>query len=826
MRRIHGAFAALLVIGVLWAASPSAQQRYETPPAPIDAILARPSMPTATLSPDRASLLLIEGEGNGPVADLLAPMVSMAGRRIDPRSNGPHGSRAVYTKSVKVVSLNGGAERTIELPAGRIAEVTWSPDSSRVSFTVTSDRGIALWVADARTGKSRSLTGSVLNGAAYNMGGACVWAPKSDALLCRTVVSDRGAAPTANTSGDGPIIQTADGKPAPTWTFTDLLKSPLDERRLDYYFTSQLARVSLDGKVTPFGKPGTHTRLAWSPSGAYVLVQTIHRPYSYRVELPEFPHKSEVWDATGKVVRQVADAPLNEVPLGANAFPAGPRQVSWRPDVPATVVWVESMDGGRPDSKMAKRDRLFSLEAPFSGSPVTLAETEFRIGVRFASPGGLGVAWVRPDLAFLNESWGPTQRVRVWAFDPSTPSKPHQLVNERSSRDRYNDPGAVVMVPSHDNSQIVLTTKDGRYAFRTGAGASPEGERPFLDRLDLTTMKAERVWRSEAPYYEQPVFVLDPDAPALITRRESVKEPPNYYARRGLTSAPAAITRFADPVPELAGVQPQLITYARADGVQLSARLYLPPGYDKSKGPLPFLVWAYPAEFKDAAAAAQVKGSAQRFVRPNPRTPDHLFLLTQGYGILDDPAIPIIGEGETEPNDSYVKQLVAGAQAAVDKIVSMGVADRSRIAIGGHSYGGFMTGNLLVHSDLFKTGIARSPAYNRTLTPFGFQNESRHFWRARDTYIQMSPFSHADKLNEPVLMIHGEIDSNPGTFPIHSMRMFEAIKGLGGRARFVLLPGEDHGYRARESVGHVLWEMVTWLDAHLKTRSGTSTSSR
>ena len=422
--------------------------------------------------------------------------------------------------------------------------------------------------------------------------------------------------------------------------------------------------------------------------------------------------------------------------------------------------------------------------------------------------------WVRPDLALVTENWWTTRWTRTWGVNPGggTPRK----LFDRSSQDRYGNPGVFATRGSERGTTVVRTSSDGGWAYLAGPGSSPQGDKPFLDRISLDTGKTERLWRSDGPYYESVVAVLDGAGNRLLTQRESSKDPPNYYLRDRVAGTQTALTTFTDPAPQLAGVSSQLLTYSRADGVQLSATLYLPPGYDKSQGPLPFLFWAYPTEFKDAANAAQVKGAANRFSRPTDLGRDHLYALTQGTAVLDDPAMPIIGEGTTQPNDTYVQQLVASAKAAVDKVVEMGVADRQRIAIGGHSYGSFMTANLLVHSDLFRTGVARSGAFNRSLTPFGFQNESRTFWQARDTYMAMSPFAWADKLNEPILIIHGQMDSNPGTFPVQSERMFAAIKGNGGRARYVQLPYEDHGYRARESVGHVLWETMRWLDEHVK----------
>jgi dipeptidyl aminopeptidase/acylaminoacyl peptidase len=279
--------------------------------------------------------------------------------------------------------------------------------------------------------------------------------------------------------------------------------------------------------------------------------------------------------------------------------------------------------------------------------------------------------------------------------------------------------------------------------------------------------------------------------------------------------APRALTSFADPAPPFAGVKREVVEYRRKDGVMLHATVYLPPGYDRAKdGPLPFLLWAYPQEFGSAEAASQRSGSPYRFTRPGGSS--HLFALLQGYGVMDDPTMPIVATDGGEPNDQYVPQLVASAEAAIDHIVGMGVADRSRIAVGGHSYGAFMTANLLAHTSLFRAGIARSGAYNRTLTPFGFQGEERSYWQAQDLYEKMSPFTYADRIKTPILLVHGTADNNTGTFPIQSERMYAALKGNGGTVRYVQLPAESHGYAARESIGHTLHEMLAWLDQWVK----------
>jgi dipeptidyl aminopeptidase/acylaminoacyl peptidase len=795
----------------------AAQQGYRQPPAPIADILDAPQTPAVFVSPNRAWLLLAERASLPSIAELSEPELRLAGLRINPRTGGPSREAAGTGLRLRAITppRTGPRERRIEVPAGaRVGVPQWSDDSKRIAFTVTSDSAVRLWVADVATGTARAVDAPLLNAAAYFFGGPpCHWVD-NNRLACKVIPRERGAAPKSASTPAGPVIQEAAGRAAPNRTYQDLLSNPADEALFEHYATSQIAIVSADAPARLIGDVGIHVSARPSPDGRYLLVETAHRPFSYVVPLYRFPQRIEVWHLDGRLVRRVTDrALIEEMSIARDATVPGPREATWRQDAPATLVWIEALDAGDPARTAERRDRLLALDAPFAGQPRTLLESGYRV---------TDVAWSSNALALVFEGWWKSRRERVWVIAPGTAALTPRQLYDLSSEDRYANPGRFVSVPGPLGMPVILTTRDGKFAYLAGDGASPEGDRPFLDRIELATGKTTRLWRSEAPYYESIVTVLDPDARQVITRRESATEAPNYFLRDLRAGRATALTEFKDPAPQFAGITRELIKYKRADGVDLSATLYLPAGYDRSRGPLPFLFWAYPQEFKTAAAAAQVRGSPYRFVRPQGAS--HLFLLTQGYGVLDDPAMPIVGEGLAEPNDTYIDQLVAGARAAVDEVVRRGVGDRERIAIGGHSYGAFMTANLLAHSDLFRTGIARSGAYNRTLTPFGFQAEERDFWKAQDTYMKMSPFTFAHRINEPVLMIHGEADNNSGTFPVQSERMFAAIKGNGGVVRYVLLPSEAHGYRARESVGHVLWEMVEWLDRYVK--EGKKTAER
>ncbi|HEV8264367.1 MAG TPA: prolyl oligopeptidase family serine peptidase [Gemmatimonadales bacterium] len=789
----------------------AAQQPYKVPPQVIVDILDTPPLPGASVSPDRQWLLLLEQRSMPAIAELAQPILRIAGTRINPRTTGPQLPGPITGLVLKRVA--DGAERRITVPApAALSFVSWSPDSRTIAFVQTRDSGLALWVADAATGQARALTGPSLN--ATN-GPPCQWMPGAAAstrLLCEFVPDGRGPAPVAPATPVGPTTQETQGRASPAPTYEDLLKNANDERLFDYYFTAQLATVDVaTGARALLGAPAIFERVDVAPGGEYVLIARTVRPYSYLVPAVLFAQDLELWNLRGEVVVGPRHLPLGEgIPI--RGVRPGPRAINWRPGVPATLVWAEALDGGDPRTKVDHQDRVLTLSAPFNSEPVELA----RLVKRYS-----GLLWDTLGTGLLAEYDRERRWLKTWILDAAKPGAAPTLLFDRSAEDRYGDPGFPVLRMTAAGDPALLRTGD--WIYLVGSGASPQGERPFLDRLSVTTKKAERLWRADTAHYESVVALIDDAGRTFITRRESHTEPPNYFVRRGNRLRP--LTAFKDPAPQLTGIEKRLVTYTREDGVPLSGTLYLPPGY-RAGTRLPVVMWAYPTEFASATAAGQVTAAPNRFNII--RGPSHLFFLTQGYAVLDDPKMPIIG-GDTA-NDHYVDQLVMNARAAVKAVVDLGVADPDRIGVGGHSYGAFMTANLLAHCDLFRAGIARSGAYNRTLTPFGFQNEDRTFWQARNVYLRMSPFVYADSINEPILMTHGEADNNSGTFPINSERLFAAIKGLGGTARLVMLPNESHGYVGRESVLHTLAEMIDWFDRYVKQarprQAGVSSSNR
>nr|MCU0383988.1 prolyl oligopeptidase family serine peptidase [Cyclobacteriaceae bacterium] len=601
---------------------------------------------------------------------------------------------------------------------------------------------------------------------------------------------------------NGPVIEENLGRKAPSRTFQDLLKNPYDEQMFEYYTTTQLAVKTIGGGENIITTSSIYTSASTSPDGNHILVRELHKPFSYLVPFNRFPQYVKVIQSDGTLVKQLADLPLQDnIPNGFNAVPTGQRNHAWRNDTPATLYWIEAQDGGDPKNKTEVRDIVYEQNVPFN----QLATKVIELPLRYA-----GITWGNATTAWVYENWWTDRKIRTYQLNPTTKTK--EVIEDRSSEDAYNDPGNVLTELNAFGRSVMMIRNNTIWL--SGLGSSPEGDRPFLDTYNLTSKKKTRLWRSEAPYFESVITILDTKKNTFVTSRESLTENPNFFIRTAGSKNVSQLTNFPHPYPLLKDVKKQVLQYKRADGVNLTADLYVPANYKKEDGPLPTFLWAYPEEFKSNANAGQVKGSPYTF--PRIGWGSAIYWVAKGYAILDNASIPIVGEGDKEPNDTYIEQLVASAKAAIDYGASLGVVDPKRVAAGGHSYGAFMTGNLLAHSDLFKAGIARSGAYNRTLTPFGFQSEERTYWEAPKVYFDMSPFSFADKIKEPILLIHGEADNNPGTFPIQSERFYNALKGHGATARYVVLPYESHGYQAKESLLHMLWEMDQWLDKYVK----------
>ncbi|XP_009774674.2 probable glutamyl endopeptidase, chloroplastic isoform X1 [Nicotiana sylvestris] len=803
---------------------------YRLPPREIRDIVDAPPLPALSFSPLRDKILFLKRRSLPPLSDLARPEEKLAGVRIDGKCNTR--SRMSFYTGIGIHHLmedgSLGPEKEIQgLPEGaRINFLTWSNNGQHLAFTVRLDEDdgssskLRVWVANVDTGKARPLFESpdiYVNAVFDNF----VWVNDSTLLVC-TIPLSRGDPPRKPLVPSGPKIQSNEQKNViQSRTYQDLLKDEYDEDLFEYYATTQLVLASLDGEIKPFGPPAIYTSMDPSPDQAYILLTSTHRPFSFVVPCGRFPKKVEVWKANGEFVRELCDLPLAEnIPIAFNSVRKGMRSINWRADKPSNLYWVETQDGGDAKVEVSPRDIIYTQSAaPHENEhPKILHKLDLRYG---------GISWCDDTLALVYESWYKTRKVRTWVISPGSENVNPRILFDRSSEDVYSDPGSPMSRRTPAGTYVIAKVKkedDGdTYLLLNGSGATPEGNIPFLDLFDINTGSKERIWQSNREKYFETVVALMSDQKEgelsinklkILTSKESKTENTQYYLLSWPEKKACQITNFPHPYPQLESLQKEMIRYQRKDGVQLTATLYLPPGYDPSRdGPLPCLVWSYPGEFKSKDAASQVRGSPNEFAGIGPTSP--LLWLARRFAVLSGPTIPIIGEGDEEANDRYIEQLVASAEAAVEEVIRRGVADPNKIAVGGHSYGAFMTANLLAHAPhLFCCGIARSGAYNRTLTPFGFQNEERTLWEATNTYVEMSPFMSANKIKKPILLIHGEEDNNPGTLTMQSDRFFNALKGHGALCRLVILPYESHGYGARESIMHVLWETDRWLQKH------------
>jgi dipeptidyl aminopeptidase/acylaminoacyl peptidase len=776
---------------------------YQVPPKEIaDMLLAKPT-PAVRVDSKGNWMLLSERNSYLGVEELGQPEIKVAGLRLNPNNYAP--SRQSFVNSFLLKEIKTGREYMIYgLPPGlQAGNISWSPSETKVAFTHTMSNRVDLYVIDIAAQNAKKINRSPLN---TTLGNAYAWVD-DQTILYKAAIQSTTLAPQRPILPKGPTIQENMGKAAPSVTYQDMIKSPHDEAVFEFYGTSQLI-LHKNGLETNIGAPGIISSFSLSPDRNYLLMRTIRKPFSYLVPAGGFPSTVAITDVTGKVVKVLAELPSAETtPSGYDNTQNVPRGFDWRDDEKATVTWAEPLDSGLMKTNVPHHDAIYALSAPFNAAPQLL----FKTVLRYA-----GTTWGDSTVALVREVLWSKQINRVSRFNSKTGSL--ELLYERNLTDAYGNPGEPVMKRNAlGRPSIQLTDNGTQILMNNPVGSSPRGDLPFLSKFDLTTKKSNIIWRCQEGVFESVEQVLDADKLVLLTRRETQREVPNYWIKNlVLRIADNQLTQFNNPYPQLEGVLKEKISYKRADGVDLTGNLYLPKNYDKSKdGPLPMLLWAYPREFNSAADAAQVRGSRDKFTMLSWGSP--VFFVTQGFAVLDNAEMPIVAtSADKKPNDDFVAQLKLNAEAAINKLVDMGVGDRNRVAVGGHSYGAFMTANLLAHSNYFKAGIARSGAYNRTLTPFGFQTEERTYWQAPQLYYEMSPFSYANKIKTPILLVHGDADDNTGTYPINSERLFAAIKGHGGTVRFVYLPYEAHGYRGRENVLHLLWEENEWLRKYVK----------
>lgn len=769
---------------------------YQVPPPAIQDVLTATPPPVAKADAQGKKLLLIQYQLLSSVNELACSTLGLAGLEIDSGNNGLRGDG--FTGTMMVHHLEGDRRIAITgIPRGvKLSSPTWSPNGAKIAFCVHYSDKIELWYADASSGRAKAIRGIRVNKIFDN---AFEWLSNEE-LLCR-IVPKRGEAP-AREQVIAPVVQENTGERKPARTYQDLLRDNQDAILFDYYARSQVVITNLKGKQTKVGQPGVIYYSSPSPDGNYVLIETIHRPYSYTVRYNCFPRQVNLYSRRGRFLQTVAQLPLLDkiMPSRDAASPVA-RRHDWRADSPATLYWIEAKDKGNPKSQVDIRDELYTWEAPFTGKPQLL----HRCKDRFYS-----VVWGNDLVALVNERWWQDRRYTTYSVNPTDRSKNKELFGY-SLNDHYANPGTPA---TQDNryGREVLTLTGHNEIYLLGEGASPEGNRPFADLFDITTGQKKRLWQSQPPYYEAPETVLNADQQTILIKRESIQEPPNYFLQDILQDEQQQLTFYNHPYPQLKNVQKKEVRLVRADSVVLTAYIYLPKDYKLTKGRLPTVVWAYPVDYYDTDNAGQRAGSPYQFTYLPILPP--VSLITQGYAVVLT-TMPVVGKRDMAPNDSYLSEIKANAEAVLSKGYHLGIVDTARVAVAGHSYGASMVANLVTHTSLFKAGIALSGAYNRTLTPFGFQSEERTYWEATNTYNTLSPFHSAESMKVPLLLVHGESDNNSGTFPLQSDRYYQALQGLGATVRYVKLPYEDHTYRAKESYYHLYWEMVSWLDRYL-----------
>lgn len=789
----------LLILFLILVAGLCAQTQYKLPPKEVVVMVDAPPTPIVSVSPSRDAILYVDYQPYPSIAVVARPFLRIAGVRITPStSTRQHLTQYTGYTLQNLVTLK---KTPVRIPAGgALGFPSWSFDGKNIAFTRETKKGLELWVANTATGQARVIKGVLLHDV---IDSPFEWMSDNRSLLVRSIPQGRSKLPQTPVVPLGPNTDETYGKLSTTPTYQDLLRTPNDENLFEHFAMTQLATVDVSsGTVRKIGKPGLHMNSVFSPDENLLLVTTIRRPFSYRVSYRLFTRSYEVWDKTGKLIRSVAEFPISD-DIPTQGVPMGPRSIEWYPLAGSTLLWAEALDGGDPMKKVPNRDKIMSLALPGRAEPREV----MRLKQRYSE-----FTWLaEKNMVFVTEydrdrRWRTTSLLSLDSPDQRT------ILFDLSSRDAYNDPGRPVYTT--DAKGLSVVRQDGDWIYLTGQGASDAGDRPFLRKFNLKTKEASELFRCDEQSYEAFASFVGDRTDRILTRFETQTSPPNYFLTDLQSGQRTALTEFKDPAPQMTGMKKQLLRYKRTDGVDLSGTLYLPPNYQEGDV-LPCLIWAYPLEYSDPATAGQVRSSPNSFTFFRGISP--LFFVTQGYAVLLDATMPVVGNSETM-NNTFVEQIVSSAKAAIDTLVAMGVGDRDRMLVSGHSYGAFMTANLLAHSDLFAAGIARSGAYNRSLTPFGFQSERRSFWEATDIYMRVSPFTYANKINEPLLMIHGEADNNTGTFPIQSERLFQAIRGNGGTARMVMLPFESHGYSARESILHVLAESFEWADRFVKNK--------
>ena len=777
---------------------------YKTPKQALLDLIDINLAPSVIRNSDNSIMIFLYRPAYKNIEDLSRKELRLGGLRVDPKRH--IGSRTTYFNKVQIIKLNESKDpkEVIGLPKSiNLSNFQFSPNENKVAMTNTTNNGVEIWVLDIPSLIAKKIFHSNANA---TMGNVINWINDRE-LIIKSLPDDMS--PLINTATSiptGPTVTENNGSKAQNRTYQDLLKNPNDVYNFKQLSQSVLLKINIDGEFIKWLPTRMYKNIQLSPDKNYLLVDFIKTPFSYIVPYNRFPTETHVYNKNAKLIKIINDAPLlEELPKGFMSTTSGKRNFRWRSDKPSTLSYTIALDEGDPSKIKEFRDALYLWKAPFNDPSVYITKVKNRIS---------GVYWGNDNIAIITDRWWNSRNTKTYVFNPSNPNSEAQLISDRNYQDVYSDPGNFVQVKNQYNKNILLI--DDNSTFAIGNGYTENGQFPFLDKLNLSSGESERIYTS--PYTNKYENIIDYNIvkDEVLVRIESPNEFPNYYKNYFKSGKLDQLTFFENPFKSLQNIKKEIISYKRDDGLDLNGVLYVPKSNELQNEKKPMILWAYPREFKDKSSASQKTNNPNRFTYPSWGSP--IYWATQGYVVLDRAAFPIVGEGNNEPNDSFRPQLVANALAAINAVDELGYIDRERVAVGGHSYGAFMVANLLSHSNLFAAGIARSGAYNRTLTPFGFQSEERSYWEAPEVYYTMSPFMHADKMKTPLLLVHGEADNNSGTYPMQSIRYFNALKGLGATARLVMFPKESHGYRAKETILHLIWEQDRWLEKYVKNK--------
>ena len=832
-----------------------AAETYVRPPAAIERLVTAPRQNNVSLSnqsPNRKWFLKLQSEGLPSIQAFGKPHYYFAGLQVDHKANRARVLTTRGSSGLAIIDATTGQSRTLETPRGAsISNPQWSPDGSKLAYIANFEDASRVYVADLATGKSRQVSPRPLLATLVT---SVDWTADGSQVIAVLIPDGRKAEPQRPAIETGPLVRLTDEKKEKTRTFASLLRDPFEKELMEYYVTGQLATINAsNGSIRKIGAPAMISAVDASPDGKYFHVTLMRKPFSYIVQYNSFGTSEQIWDGDGKMLAELVNRPLREATSdddagfggqGAGQNDPNPRNVGWMPNgaglyylqqdpaPPRGAAAADSTEGGAQRGPRRK-DRLYQWSPPFdAGSKKVLLESDNRMsGILFTDDA---------KAVFVAEN--PTGTGHVYAHYFDEPGKNYTIWRVRGlnasvggggggfggggggrggtgadSVTFYQNPGTIMAKRGRAGGNVALVSTDGRFAylqgtryFKTWQDSAPRG---FVDKVEIKSGQKSRVFEGRTDMYETVTAALDDDFSKFVVARESPTQVSDAYLRDGASGNYTKLTNNKDYTPEFTAAIRKRIPVMRADGYRFIVNLTLPQDY-KPGTRLPAMFWFYPYEFTDQAGYDRTlrTNNINQFPNAGPRTIE--YLVTQGYAVANfDP--PIFG-ANGRMNDNYVSDLVGNLTAVIDELDKQGFIDRSRLGLGGHSYGAFSTVNAMVNTPYFKAGIAGDGMYNRSLTPNGFQSERRDFWEAQKTYLDMSPFFKADKLTGALLMYHSIEDQNVGTAPISSERMMHALQGLGKVASLYMYPYEDHGPAAKETLLDQWARWTAWLDVYVK----------